>query len=223
MKLFVRCFILIFALPFSLSAMQQMLQVTQVERTPSFIQQGRDVMSLLRIPESCSWQSCTAWSFTTSIVVAGLSYRVEGSYFRQEFRVLSLTNDTCVANGDVVRYAEGTDSRLGAFVEISTANVPFVNCVRNIEAVAMGAQTNMLYLAGRGRSMYGDGILICKNLRLRISAPTNSIDFAAAIMNGGLPEVERVNVEPRSTLTWNPTNEEALYWLSRGMQYPAEP
>lgn len=223
MSSFIRCFILVLALPFSLSAVQRTLQVTQVENDPPFDQRGRDVMSLLRVPESCSWQCCSAWSFPTSIVVAGVTYRVEGNYFRQEFRVLSLTNDTCVAHGDMARFPSVSDSRVGAFAQTSLSNKSFVDSVCNIEAVAMGVQTNMFYLTNRGKSKSGNGILTCKNLWLRIWSSTNSIDFAAAIMNGGLPEDERVSVEPRSILTWNPTNEEASHWFFRGMQYPVEP
>lgn len=40
------------------------------------------------------------------------------------------------------------------------------------------------------------GIPVCRNISLDITGPTNAIEFAAAIMNAGLPEADRVAVLP---------------------------
>lgn len=78
----------------SLVVESQELQVTEADYDPHFIEQGRDVMTLLRIPEACSWQNCSSWHFPTSIVVSGKTYQVKGDVFREEF-VVCPTNWGC--------------------------------------------------------------------------------------------------------------------------------
>ncbi len=79
--------------------MPQELPLTVANFSARLTERGRDAMTLLRVPESCSWQNCSSWCFPTSIVVAGVSYRVESDVFREEYVVYPLNGNTPVARG----------------------------------------------------------------------------------------------------------------------------
>lgn len=53
-------------LSFSMLAAQAELQPTVANFDARFVRQAHDVMALLRIPESCSWQNCSSWHFPPS-------------------------------------------------------------------------------------------------------------------------------------------------------------
>lgn len=205
-----------------LLAMPQELSVTVANFSTRLAERGRDVMTLLRVPESCSWQCCTSWSFPTSIVVAGESYRVKGDVERLEFSICSLVGTGVVARGGVAHWTTVTDARIGGFGKtVSSCSTLFADVVKDIDMVVIGPQTNMIYLASRLRGV--EGTLMCRNLNLCISGPTNHLDFAVSLMNAGLVASEREPVQPRTVRRWEPTAEELLQWYFGRPRQPNTP
>lgn len=205
----------------SLVVESQELQVTEADYDPHFIEQGRDVMTLLRIPEACSWQNCSSWHFPTSIVVSGKTYQVKGDVFREEFVVCPTNSAVVVARGAVTRWSNVNDARIGAFAECAESDMHFSASVRNVDAIVIGSQTNMVYLTGC-HGVNG-GTLVGHNLTLDIRGPTNHLDFAVSLMNAGLVASEREPIQPRTVRRWEPTAEELLQWYFGRPRQPNTP
>ena len=214
--------VVLMLLSLSVLASSRELQPVAANFSTRLTERGRDVMTLLRVPESCSWQNCSSWCFPTSIVVAGVSYRVESDVFREEYVVHPLNGNTPVARGHVTRWTTVNDARVGAFGEYAVSScLPFVDIMNNLDAIAIGSQTNMIYLTPR----YGlkRGILMCRNLNLDVHGPSNHVDFAVGVMNAGLKESERCAIEPRTVMRWNPTSAELGQWYFGRPRQPNTP
>lgn len=189
----------------SVFARAESLPVSEFTGDAFDLAMARKAMSLLRIPEECGWENCSAWSFPTSIVVSGTAYRVKGNLFRKEFEVLSQDDTSCLVRGSICRFTRAVDAWTGLFMDAATASAPLDVVLQNCDITVVGAQTNMLYLTRRGEERTKKGVLACRNLMIDIMGPSNGIDFAVAVMNAGLPEGERVSVTPQVTTRWTPS------------------
>jgi len=163
-------------------------------RDEFFYGQGSRLMGILDVPDGDEAQACSTWSYPTSVVVRGVSYRVDFDPYRDEFTIRGDTNALSVAaHGRVYRRSDGKDARTLAF-QTGTMDA-LESYARKIKVTALDPATNMLYISMRRNASGDKDTLVCRNVVLTIRGGTNRLEFATALMNAGLPEAERVALQ----------------------------
>ena len=158
---------------------------TKEQMYERFLNEGRWLMELKGIPEGDETLVCTNWVCPTSIVVNARQYLMVTNLWRGtiEFEVMT-TN--------------GKNARLVAFANRAQTSVYLPDYARGVAVHAIGLETNMLFLTYKSflPDDIPEGDLVYKDIMLKIHAQTNVLDFAAAIINEGLPEAERIPLPP---------------------------
>ena len=174
---------------------------TQEETYADYLNNGNQLMALKGIPDGDETLVCTNWVCPTSIVVNAQQYIVETNKCLSltNFKVLT-TNDPPekVASGGIEVKANGKIARCVAFAHRAQTSFYLPNYARGVRVQVIGSATNMLFVTYTSFSPDETSIgnLAYKNITLEIRAPTNAVDFAAAIINEGLPEEERIPLSP---------------------------
>ncbi len=174
---------------------------TQEETYADYLNNGKQLMALKGIPEGDETLVCTNWVCPTSIVVNAQQYIVETNKCLSltYFKVLT-TNDPPVevASGDIEVEANGKVARCVVFAHRAQASICFSDQAPSVVVQGIGSATNMLFVtyAAYPQDLVQKGYLVYKNFTLEVHAPTNAVDFAAAIINAGLPEEERIPLSP---------------------------
>ena len=159
---------------------------------------GHELMMALSVPEGDEMQSFSCWNYPTSIVVGTVHYRVDVKWLESGCNVY-LTNDTTRPVADIVVKLMPNEeiARVHEFGNIS------LGCSRSTEYLAgslsvkyLDSTTNTLFVYKRNQEHSRKSYLISKNIAVGISADTNAVDFALAILNAGLPEDERITLAP---------------------------
>ena len=174
---------------------------TQEETYADYLNNGKQLMALKGIPDGDETLICTNWVYPTSIVVNAQQYLLETNKCLSltYFEVMT-TNDPPekVASGGVEVKANGKIARWVAFARKAQTSLRLSDYAPRVVVQGIGSATNMLFVTSRS-SQHGYIVrseLVYKNIALEIRAPTNAVDFAAAIINAGLPEEERIPLPP---------------------------
>lgn len=158
-------------------------------------QDARHLMALMGVPDGDATVTCNNWVMPTNIYVNGQSYSVKTNCFESVSVALSTDALNEVARGQLLRFTNGKEARIGGFMQRETS-LGTVNEALNLSVMNLDPATNMMFLCSKdGRPSRRD-VLIYKNLVLRLYAPTNAPLFAATIINEGLPEEERIPLPP---------------------------
>lgn len=170
---------------------------TKEEMRADYLRNGKWLMELKGIPDGDETLVCTNWVCPTSIVVNAQQYVMETNkcLTLTYFKVLT-TNEppVKVASGDIEMLANGKIARCTAFAHRAQTSFYLPDYARGVAVQGIGVATNMLFVTYT--SFPSDetpmGNLAFKNIALEINAPTNPVVFAAAIINAGLPEADRI-------------------------------
>lgn len=174
---------------------------TQEETYADYLDNGKQLMALKGVPDGDETLVCTNWVCPTSIVVNAQQYLLETNKCLSltYFKVMT-TNDPPekVASGNIEVKANGKSARCVAFAHKAQVSLSLSDYAPRVVVHGIGSATNMLFVTSRpSRHGYvARSELVYKNIALEIRAPTNAVDFAAAIINAGLPENERVPLPP---------------------------
>ena len=181
---------------------------TKEELRADFLSKGKWLMDLKGIPEGDETLVCTNWVCPTSIVVNTQLYVVNTQQYAVETNnFLNLTHFTVmttndppvkVASGDIEIVANGKIARCAVFAHRAQTSLYLPDYARGVAVQTIGPATNMLFVS---RAVFHPGYmpkgnLAYKNITLEINAPTNFVNFAAEIINAGLPEGERITLPP---------------------------
>ena len=174
---------------------------TKEDMRTDYLRNGKNLMELKGIPDGDETQVCTNWFCPTSIVVNAEQYQVVTNkcLTLTYFKVLT-TNESpiMVASGDIEVLTNGKVARCNAFAHRAQTSLYLPDYASSVAVQCIGTATNMLFVTYT--SFLSDemptGNLVYKNIALEIDAPTNSIFFAAAIINEGLQENERIPLPP---------------------------
>jgi len=174
---------------------------TKEEMRADYLRNGKWLMELKGIPDGDETLVCTNWVCPTSIVVNAEQYLVVTNkcLTLTYFKVLT-TNEppVKVASGDIEMLANGKIARCTAFAHRAQTSFYLPDYARGVAVQCIGEATNLLFVTYS--SFPPDempmGNLAFKNMALEINAPTNPVAFAAAIINAGLPEEERIPLPP---------------------------
>ena len=170
---------------------------TQEETYADYLNNGKQLMALKGVPDGDETLVCTNWFCPTSIVVNAQQYIVETNKCLSltYFKVLT-TNDPPekVASGGIEVKANGKVARCVAFAHKAQISLSLSDYAPRVVVQSIGSATNMLFVTSRSsrQGYVARSELVYKNITLEIHAPTNAVDFAAAIINAGLPEEERI-------------------------------
>ena len=174
---------------------------TKEEMRADYLNRGKQLMALKDIPDGDETLVCTNWVCPTSIVVNAEQYLVETNKCLSltYFNVLT-TNESPVkvASGDIEIQSDGKVARCTAFAHRAQTSLYLPDYARGVVVQAIGSASNMLFVSYRSLrpGKMQNGHLAYKNITLEVNAQTNAVDFAAAIINAGLPEEERIPLPP---------------------------
>lgn len=174
---------------------------TKDEMLADFMENGKWLMDLKGIPDGDETLVCTNWVCPTSIVVNAEQYLVETNkcLTLTYFKVLT-TNEppVKVASGDIEMQSDGKVARCTAFAHRAQTSLYLPDYAHGVTVQVIGSESNMLFVSYRSLrpGKMQKGHLAYKNITLEVNAPTNAVDFAAAIINAGLPEEERIPQPP---------------------------
>ena len=170
---------------------------TKEEMRADYLRNGKWLMELKGIPDGDETLVCTNWVCPISIVVNAEQYLVETNkcLMLTYFKVLT-TNEppVKVASGDIEMLANGKIARCTAFAHRAQTSFYLPDYARGVAVQCIGVATNMLFVTYTSFSPdeIPMGNLAFRNIALEINADTNPVAFAAAIINEGLPENERI-------------------------------
>ena len=174
---------------------------TKEEMRADYLRNGKWLMELKGIPDGDETLVCTNWVCPTSIVVNAEQYLVETNkcLTLTYFKVLT-TNEppVKVASGDIEMQSDGKVARCTAFAHRAQTSLYLPDYAHGVTVQVIGSESNMLFVSYRSLrpGKMQKGHLAYKNITLEVNAPTNAVDFAAAIINAGLPEEERIPLPP---------------------------
>ncbi len=157
-------------------------------------QKARHVMALMGVSHGDEMAICESWMMPTNVILEGKSYSVVTDEF-DYVHVTSPTNSIEFARGRLLYFANGKEARIGGFMErVATTPLTAITSALNTSVTNLDPATNMVFLCSKDGRPSTHDVLIYKNLVLRLYAPTNAVGFAAAIINAGLPEGERITL-----------------------------
>ena len=177
----------------------------------STMQRARDrgcrLMSLKGIPDGDVTLVCTNWICPTSIVVNAVRYDIATNIWDDEVKFSVVTTNVpseTIARGSVEKKENGFEARLSAFMDMSFTSMQLDVYALGVVVQPLDSPTNMMFLTNIGNSprqwhhlAYKDMHLRYHVMRTAYSSPaTNALAFAAAIINAGLPENERIPLPP---------------------------
>ena len=162
-----------------------------------------ELMSLMGIDDNGDTARVDNWSFPTSIVFNAVHYRVDPSMTDNSglFDICSQDNSgELVASGKMVRKQSALLARRYPFVDLAAeCTVPLYNLSQMYALMPLDSSTNIFYFSCKTNYPSSRIYLVYKNIAMlmRFSTSeqeiaTNKLKFAAALMNAGLPENERV-------------------------------
>ncbi len=176
---------------------------TKKEMFADFLANGKWLMDLKGIPDGDETLVCTNWVCPTSIVVNAEQYLVETNMWPRlgltTFRIMTTNEPSIkVANGKIEKATNGARTRLLAFANRAQTSFYLPDFARGVAVYNYGTASNILFVTYTffPPEDIPEGDLLYKNIKLKIHAPTNAVDFAAAIINAGLPEEERIPLPP---------------------------
>ena len=168
---------------------------------------ARRLMELKGIPGGDATLVCTNWSCPTTIVVNAVGYNVVTNFVDDmlEFDIQTTNQPSeTIASGNIKMNANAEESWLAAFADQSLTSVDLQTYARRVIFMPIDPTTNMMFLANERCHPQAWQRLTYKNIFVRYSVDcsatnsvaTNALAFAAAIINAGLPENERIPLPP---------------------------
>lgn len=159
------------------------------------IANGRNLMSMMGVPDAADVGKVGTWSLPTSLVVNAQTYRVNVDDIScGEFKICTQKDaaDPLVW-GSVIMETSALNARRIPFAGFATySSASMYSICRSIEVMPIGNTTNMLYVSYKRNRVGASSYLVHKNLLISMRGITNRFDFAVALLNAGLPENERV-------------------------------
>lgn len=165
-----------------------------------FLNDGKKLMDIKGIPDGSETLVCTNWVCPTSIVVNAVRYNLVTDEWMGVISADIMTTDSMVSKRAHVQIElesnalEARRSVFAAFVQSDalrpTDFAPYI-FVHNLDPM-----TNMMAVFKTLNGVTNNLFVAYKNLTVFSEAPSNAFDFAAEIINAGLPEEERIPLPP---------------------------
>ena len=156
-------------------------------------QRSRHLMMLMGVPPGDVSAVCTNWFMSTNICLSGISYFVNHNGDKS-FEIYQATNlQQRVAHGWCYGFKDGRSARVEGFLTfLQVVSRGQIGTAMGLSVNNIDSATNMMFLCSKEGISPACEVLIYKNIVLRMCAPTNALEFAAEIINAGLPESERI-------------------------------
>ena len=160
-------------------------------------QSSRHLMMLMGVSAGDMSAVCTNWFMPKNICLDGAFYVVNRKG-NDRFEIHPFTNaQKRVANGHLYKFDNGKKARVEGFLTYNqNVGKGQIGTAFGLSVNILDPATNMMFLCSKKGVSPPCDVLIYKNLVLRMSAETNALDFAAAIINEGLPEEDRIPLSP---------------------------
>lgn len=169
---------------------------TREELHANFLNDGKKLMDVKGIPDASEGLVGANWTCPTSIAVNAVSYSLVTDEWQGVISADIMTTNFPSAKMGSVRIYREPNAKVARRTVFAAYNqstsltakdiAPFIT-VRNLDP-----STNMMYIAKHRDGGTNRQFVVYRNLSVCADAPTNAVDFAAAIINAGLPENERI-------------------------------
>ncbi len=165
-----------------------------------FLNAGKQLMDLKGIPDGDETLICTNWICPTSIVVNAVRYNIVTEEWMSVISADIMTTNVLEGIRATVRIYRKTDAkeaRRSVFASLVQSDVlmpvdfaPYI-FFRNLDPM-----TNMMAVCKTYNGVTNKQALVYRNITVFAESPSNVVDFAAEIINAGLPEEDRVPLPP---------------------------
>ena len=173
---------------------------TREERYERFLNDGKKLMDIKGIPDESDTLVCTNWACPTSIVVNAVRYSLATDEWAGVISADIMTTDLSSAKRGRIRiYRESNakEARRSVFASYNqSTSLSAATVASFVGAYNLDPATNMLVVSDTRHGGTNKLFVVYKNLAVRAYAPTNAVDFAAEIINAGLPEDDRIILPP---------------------------
>ncbi len=174
--------------------------VTLEEMHEQFLNDGKELMDIKGIPDASASLVCANWTCPTSIVVNAVRYSLVTDEWKGVISAdIMTTNFPLAKKGSVRIYwkPNAKEARRTVFAAYNqSSSLTAADIAPFITAHNLDPSTNMMYIAKQRDGGTNRQFVVYRNLSVCADAPTNAVDFAAAIINEGLPENERITLPP---------------------------
>jgi len=173
---------------------------TQEETRTDFLNAGKQLMDLKGIPDGDETLVCANWICPTSIVVNAVRYNIVTEEWMSVISADIMTTNVLEgirATARIYRKTNAKEARRSVFASLVQSDVlmpvdfaPYI-FFRNLDPM-----TNMMAVCRTYNGVTNKQVLVYRNITVFAESPSNVVDFAAEIINAGLPEEERIPLPP---------------------------
>ena len=174
----------------SLPPMPSLVPTSETVLAQQKRQDGIELMQLMSVSDGDAILHYSDWSFPTSIVVNAVRYLVETGLVNTFDIVLADNCHSNVADGYVGIKENEKEARIAAFAEMGSGSIA-INQYRN-PYVFSSPLTGLWRLGLTNHVEWTHEAFVSRNVAIIIRTATNGMDFAASLLNAGLPENERI-------------------------------
>jgi len=173
---------------------------TAEEQNADFLNDGKILMDIKGIPDESETLVCTNWICPTSIVVNAVRYNlVTNEWMGVISADVTTTNLQAMkkAHVRITRKLNAKETRRSVFASYNQSDsVSATTMASFVVAHNLDPSTNIMVVFDTRYGGTNKQFIVYRNLTVRVTAPTNAVDFATAIINEGLPEAERIPLPP---------------------------
>ena len=174
----------------SLPPMPSLVPTSETVLAQQKRQEGIELMQLMSVSDGDAILHYSDWSFPTSIVVNAVRYLVETGLVNTFDIVLADNCHSNVADGYVGIKENEKEARIAAFAEMGSGSIAITQ-YRN-PYVFSSPLTGLWRLGLTNHVEWTHEAFVSRNVAIIIRTATNGMDFAASLLNAGLPENERI-------------------------------
>ena len=173
---------------------------TREERYERFLNYGKILMDIKGIPDESEMLICTNWVCPTSIVVNAVRYSLVTDEWMGVISADIMTTNfppSKRAHVEIEREQSAKESRRSVFASFNQSDSLSAATVASfVSAHNLDPSTNMMVVSDTRYGGTNNQFVVYKNITVYAEDPTNAVDFAAAIINAGLPEAEQIPLPP---------------------------
>ena len=173
---------------------------TKEQMHERFLNDGKKLMDIKGIPDASETLVCTNWVCPTSIVMKAVRYSLVTDEWMGVISADIMTTNLPAMKTAHVKIEWEPNAKVARRTVFAAYNqsdsLSAITMASFVTTRNLDPMTNMMAVS---KTYYGgtnEQFVLYRNLTVFVEAPTNAVDFAAAIINEGLPEAERISLPP---------------------------
>ena len=173
---------------------------TKEEIRTDFLNAGKQLMDMKGIPDGDETLVCTNWICPTSIVVNAVHYNIVTEEWMSVISADIMTTNALEgirANVRIYRKPNAKDARRSVFASLVQSDaLTLVDFAPNIFMRNLDPMTNMMAVSKTYNGITNKQVVVYRNIAVFSESPSDVVDYAAEIINAGLPEEDRIPLPP---------------------------